>query len=230
MEASRPQVAQQHHRAWPPRTGESYKNGKYYHFDQREILVMTSWPDPRAWRRTKTIDWKRTRKHADQALTLFDMTLPEQSPVDHFVNKFRPDPRGPNLLWDQSQSGLDKAEAIFSHMSASVNKVEDIFGADFPWPAEITEQDRNCYKGAANSQLVRTSYLRQIPENVRILLHPLRERRWQMLNLLARCPGASDLSISNPGLAFALANNWCFHQPSVSQPSQSAPVCSESEI
>ena len=39
---------------------------------------------------------------------------------------------------------------------------------------------------------------------------------------MARCPGATDLVASNPALAFALASNWVFHTPSVTQPLRAA--------
>ena len=48
------------------------------------------------------------------------------------------------------------------------------------------------------------------------------KRRWHVLNLLARCPGADDLGKSNPALLYALASNWVFHTPAVTQPIRAA--------
>lgn len=39
---------------------------------------------------------------------------------------------------------------------------------------------------------------------------------------MARCPGADDLSRSNPALAYALASNWVFHRPAVTRPMRAA--------
>ena len=55
-----------------------------------------------------------------------------------------------------------------------------------------------------------------VPEAYRELVMPFRDRRWHMLSLLARCPGAEDLVVGNPALAFCLASNWAFHVPIVS--------------
>lgn len=61
-----------------------------------------------------------------------------------------------------------------------------------------------------------------VPEAYRHLVMPFRDRRWHMLALLARCPGADDLAVSNPALAFCLASNWAFHKPAVCQPLRAA--------
>lgn len=61
-----------------------------------------------------------------------------------------------------------------------------------------------------------------VPEAYRHLVMPFRDRRWHMLALLARCPGADDLAVSNPALAFCLASNWAFHKPAVRQPQRVA--------
>ena len=41
-------------------------------------------------------------------------------------------------------------------------------------------------------------------------LYTLRSRSWQMYSMLYRCDGAVELSRSNHGLAFCLANHWAF--------------------
>ena len=48
------------------------------------------------------------------------------------------------------------------------------------------------------------------------------ERHYHLLQLAIRCPGGIDLLDNNPGLAFALANNWVFHKPPVDWPLRSA--------
>ena len=61
-----------------------------------------------------------------------------------------------------------------------------------------------------------------VPEPYRHLVMPFRDRRWHMLALLARCPGAEDLTVGNPALAFCLASNWAFHAPIASHPLRAA--------
>lgn len=61
-----------------------------------------------------------------------------------------------------------------------------------------------------------------VPEAYRELVMPFRDRRWHMLALLSRCPGAEDLVVGNPALAFCLASNWAFHKPAVRQPLRAA--------
>ncbi len=61
-----------------------------------------------------------------------------------------------------------------------------------------------------------------VPEAYRELVMPFRDRRWHMLALLARCPGADDLVVGNPALAFCLASNWAFHVPIASHPLRAA--------
>lgn len=61
-----------------------------------------------------------------------------------------------------------------------------------------------------------------IPNSIRADLLRYDTRKWHLLNLLARCPGAADLSRSNPALAYALASNWVFHKPAATHPMRSA--------
>lgn len=208
-----------HGETW--RKGTAYKNGKFYLFDARQILVMTGWPDPRAWRKTKTIAWKQIRKQADQAMSSWDLTLPEQPLVEYFLrSRFGGRAVDPASITDATQ--LNANQALLAHIRSLVGKLEDLSAPEFPWPESVPVTDRYWHKTAANDLLVQANYLRQIPPAVRSLLQSFTQGRWQMFNLLARCPGADDLCRSNPALAFALANNGCFHQPAVTQPYRSA--------
>lgn len=47
-----------------------------------------------------------------------------------------------------------------------------------------------------------------IPDRERCIAAKFHERRWHVLALMARCPGAADLLEANPALGFALANSW----------------------
>ena len=68
----------------------------------------------------------------------------------------------------------------------------------------------------------RAPYFDSIPDVVRSDLLRYSNRRWHLFSLFARCPGALDLSLGNPGLCYALANNWVFHRPAVKQPARAA--------
>lgn len=204
-------------RRTPWRIGSSYANGKFYQFDSRQILVMTGWPDPRAWRKTKTIAWKQIRKQADQIMCGWDMTLPERPLVEHFFGRGRVDPA---IIRDPVE--LAANQTLLAQMRSLIGKLEDLFAPECIWPESVSATDRHSYRMAGMELLAQVNYLCQIPQSIRGLLQLFPQGRWQMLNLLARCPGAEDLCASNPALAFALANNWRFHQPAVTQPYRSA--------
>jgi len=70
--------------------------------------------------------------------------------------------------------------------------------------------------------LARTAFIALIPDEIRLELQRYWDRRWHLMNIFARCPGALDLSRSNPALLFALASNWVFHKPAVTQPMRAA--------
>ncbi len=75
---------------------------------------------------------------------------------------------------------------------------------------------------ARRQHAVQGAYFDLIPDSVRADLLRYDKRKWHLLNLMARCPGADDLSRSNPALAYALASNWVFHKPAVLHPMRSA--------
>lgn len=61
-----------------------------------------------------------------------------------------------------------------------------------------------------------------IPERERRIAVQFRERRWHVLALMARCPGAADLLEANPALGYALASSWVLRDAPVTQPMRSA--------
>jgi hypothetical protein len=64
-------------------------------------------------------------------------------------------------------------------------------------------------------EVAKSGFTALVPAEVRMELERYAERRWHLLSVMARCPGALDLSRANPALLFALANNWVFHKPAV---------------
>ena len=200
----------------PWRTGNSYKDGKYYAFRKKDIRVITSWPNPRGYRKTKTKAWMHTRRYADEVLCEMNMLLPEEDQARAFLNTVKSYITGP----DDSTSSIYENFAL--QIQIAEKGIEAIFSTNWHWDNKISEDEIRNIKGLANKQITEFQYLKTIPRSVREILNPLKERRWQMMNLLARCPGSDDLATTNPALAFALANNWAFHLPAVTQPYRSA--------
>jgi len=62
------------------------------------------------------------------------------------------------------------------------------------------------------------SFLATIAPEIRRVVRRFSFRQWHLLALCTRCPGALELAASNPGLAFAIASNWCFRDPAPRQP------------
>jgi hypothetical protein len=204
----------------PWRLGSEYKDGKYFEFDPRQILVMTAWPDPRAWRRTKTIDWKQVRMQAN-IISWWDMALPEKEIVEHLLTtNFGGEVRAPWGDMVEIQHHVNRH--LLAQFTARLENLEDLFLPSFSWPEAINSDRKWDLLFEAKTLLVQYRWLCQIPLPIRTALQVFKDRRWQVLNLLARCPGAHDLCLSNPALAFALANNWCFHRPAVKQPYRAA--------
>ena len=88
-------------------------------------------------------------------------------------------------------------------------------------PGIVIPEERSARR-AYSDHMARTAFVNMIPEEVRLELLRYSNRKWHLMSILARCPGAMDLSRSNPALLFALASNWAFHRPSVKQPIRAA--------
>jgi hypothetical protein len=69
---------------------------------------------------------------------------------------------------------------------------------------------------------IMAQYFDLIPAAPRAELLRYQTRRWHLLNVFAKCPGAVDLSRNNPALLYALASNWVFHKPAVKSPLRAA--------
>jgi hypothetical protein len=98
-----------------------------------------------------------------------------------------------------------------------LNPPDEMDQTDIPF--EVPDEVRL----ASCSQLVWLRWYAAIPVEIRRLVSRFSNRQWHMLSFLARCgDAASDLTVSNPALAYALASNWVFHKPAVKQPLRSA--------
>lgn len=165
------------------RFGYACKNGKLYHFNDRHVLVMRGWPQPLAWLKRRSHDWRHDRKFAADLLVQND-----------------------GLFWASSwpsylQKRLDDNRKYFK-----------------PLPAMEEYEIRALEHDYVAVDDFRSSF----PVDIFREARRYGSRRWHMLCLFARCPGALELSVGNPALAFALASNWVFHQPKPTKPMRAA--------
>lgn len=151
------------------RLGTAYKNGKYYSFEQAAIIVLTSWPDPRAYRRTKTKPWAQVRNRANEVFGHFHMELPEENLVEYFLRS----------VVDQNLRQVPRSEHGPPEPRRGwplITSINQIFSPSFPWPDGISQRQQLWIKGGANGLLVDSQYLHTIPKEIRHLLSPFRER------------------------------------------------------
>jgi hypothetical protein len=176
----------------PEKRGHAFKDDKYFIFSERSVHVMRPWPDPRSWVRTARKGWQAERKQADE---FFCGSLPRTD--------FCPNPEPPQ----------PKTAEDFAHLVGRISQQEIM---------KHVEVENRMEWGVWRQLHLSTEFFARIPLPVREILLQYRTRRWHVLSLLARCPGACDLHHSNPALCFALASNWVFHKPAVKQPLRSA--------
>lgn len=179
------------------RPGVAFKNGKFYRFEARRIVVVRAWPEPMAWYRTPKRGWRGTRKWADDVL------------IDCFRNLERvackPEPLEEFKLLPRMVEELT-AEGYTPEM------MED--RRVFLWKSyeKAWREQTECVR----------PFIEQIPADIRTLIAPHRYRAWHLLTLFARCPGAVELYRANPALAFALSGHWLYREHRVSNPLRAA--------
>lgn len=83
-------------------------------------------------------------------------------------------------------------------------------------------EERDCYDSFKFNAAAVLAALTTVPERERRIAARFKDRRWHVLALMARCPGAADLLESNPALGFALASNWVLKDPVPTQPMRAA--------
>ena len=175
------------------RWGTCFKNGKVYDFDNSSVLVMKGWPDPRAWVKTSRKGWHHDRKKADKFFSSWLFPESGRPPSES------PDPSTvecPDYLNHGDLTDEERAQRWASHRKAVIRE----------WKEKHQLAD----------------FFDRIPPEIRHALLQYSDRKWHLLNLFARCPGAFDLHVSNPALFYALASHWVFHKPAVRQPMRAA--------
>ena len=177
--------------------GVVWRNDKLYMFEPTSVLVMRLWPEMRAWRRTSTRPWSPTRKWADRAL----LTQDAGQDLSGFL-------RG----WSDHKARFIGPLFEVAYKEHRYQAMTRPFLGDLAWEPFVIERLR-----ATLEQAFAT-----IPLREQQIAGRFPERRWHSLALMARCPGATDLLDANPALGFALASNWLFHVPAVTQPMRAA--------
>ena len=193
-----------------------YRDGKLYYFERLSVLVLAPWPKPQAWFKNSREGWHSSRKRADKVFShiLFARGDEELHLLDGdtSLRVWTEDPSVPGAEERESYSrryGLDRIDPeLVLEMRAEVMKRRS--GLERINPA------------VQYVRRMQAKYFDQIPDAVRAELLRYCSRRWHLLCLFARCPGAQDLSRSNPALCYALASNWVFHKPAVKLPMRAA--------
>lgn len=184
------------------RMGESFKDGKLYHFDARRILVAKPWPEMRAWYKTARLPWQPTRR----VDFIMDEMFPEDAPLPSEVNLAN---RVAHIgLWKVL---VDPGQKEWRESEEGQRYIQGLEQSEAKWGRISDHRHR-----------VLAQFYDAIPNPVRAFVLRFNRRRWHMLALFTRCPGSFELAQSNPALAYALASNWAFHQPAVTQPLRAA--------
>ncbi len=172
----------------PPQPGCEFKNGKFYVYEEDRVLVMTPWPEPRAWVNTPEEGWRGDRVHAEHFLSCqywgYDPPV-QPAPLDAY------------RLPDEELEPLQLANCPASYIEEV--RVDSWHRAMAGW-RELVAHD---------------AFFGAIPADIRKIIEPLRWRGWHLLCLLARCPDALDLYHNNPALAFALSGHWLYRESPV---------------
>ncbi|MDY0148506.1 MAG: hypothetical protein RBT03_00285 [Kiritimatiellia bacterium] len=200
------------------RPGFGCKDGKLYRFEKKSVLVLAPWPEPQAWFKSNRRGWHSSRKRADKVFsgTLFSKDWLNREGYG-FIGEFCWE------LWEGDPGNPQPGE---------VEQYMRCHGKRHQSPEDIIEHRRKIREGNEwcenNKRAVRyvrqllSPYFDAIPDEVREDLFRYKNRRWHLFCLFARCPGALDLSRSNPALCYALASHWVFHKPATKWPMRSA--------
>lgn len=206
------------HHNRPICNGTAFRDGKLYVFQRdRGIIVISQWPNMRAWRKTpKGRVWKHIRpemrivKSNEGWSCVWGYREPRQRDWAHHSDWVEIDPaRAPTLC-----EPVPFEDRPFESCPAFEN--DD--------PLELEVWKRRAYLDHAQEIDDRNNaeYLKSIPDEILTPVSRFQNRHWHLLNLVARCPGALDLMRSTPALALALSSPWVFRKNPPSRPLRAA--------
>ena len=200
--------------------GFGCKDGKLYRFEKKSVLVLAPWPNPQAWFKSHRKGWHSSRKRADKVFS--GALYPKEnieSGLEYFDGKDVPRLK----IWEGDPNRPDPAE--IEQYEINIGHRPHLPQDLVRQRAGVLEQREELARKKEMALYVRhlqAPYFNAIPDDVRNELLRYWNRRWHLLCLFARCPGALDLSRSNPALCYALASSWVFRKPAVRLPMRAA--------
>lgn len=200
--------------------GFGYQSGKLYRFEKKSVLVLAPWPEPQTWFKSHRKGWHSSRKRADK---VFSAALYPRDGMAQDLEYFDLEDAPGNKIWAGDPNHPDPAEVDwYERVHLHPPRLPDDLVCD---RAQVLERRTKMARDKEMALYVRrlqAPYFDAIPDDVRNELLRYWNRRWHLLCLFARCPGALDLSRSSPALCYALASNWVFHKPAVRLPMRAA--------
>lgn len=182
-------------------SGMSLKNGKLYVFSKKDVIVLKSWPDPRAWRRTKKKAWHCIRPHIRLDGLHADISPKESRQVYGIDDDAPPRASAPTdeaqpQPWDTPEFHRLAKEWGIESLQLSIMTATDSERAEPGWVVRQAQ--------------LKQAFFEAVPGEVRQLVTAFPGHHWHLLSMLARCPRSAELLISNPALGYALSHSWVY--------------------
>lgn len=200
------------------------ESGKLYIFSKYSVNVLKAWPRPMAWKKTTKHNQKWIRFRPSLSSLNYELKYAPLKTEEEYhlqLSKYDSDEREKLASLDpenrEALALLDPEDREFL-ASLSPEEREAIASS---WKERFDWSKKRFVWSQKNSQAW-IQWYETIPADVRAVIAPFRKQKWHLLSMIASCgKPAMDLIKSNPALAFALASNWVFHKPAVTQPMRS---------
>lgn len=191
----------------PFRPGHSWKNGKLYAFSRTDVIVLSPWPDLRAWRRTKALHWHQIRPH----ISIRTEELWVESRVSRL--SFRGTawagfPPSPDAKKDHLAEALQ--DPGFAALLERLDLHETAKRMNDSDPLKWDDPTFLAWREVLRDALVR--FWEPVPADIRSRIARFPTHHWHLASLFARCPASVDVADSTPALAMMLANAWIFNR------------------
>ena len=202
----------------PFKAGEVFKNGKLYVFSDTTVAVLRGWPDPMAWKKTKKRGWICFRPR----IRMLAPDLCHDFEADSVIHR-----KGFDIAVteDDVPGHIRRIEQDIADSKMAPGDIDRVVEERFDL-RDSTENEKRFYRWIINRNRRRHEalgkFFETIPAETRSAIRGFADRQWHLLSMLARCPGALELTLLNPALAFCLASNWVFHEPPPVRPLQAA--------
>jgi len=178
-----------------------FADGMLHRFEEAGELVVSVWPEPRARLKLAGGRWQETGQQVHSVLAELLEAGRERPPdAPPVPEELPPLPESPEISQVLAMFG---GQVVDERVEAIAERNRDAFAA---W----------------QRQHALFSLAQTIPEPVRRILYTFSHGQWNILNLLAHCPGADELYASNPTLFFMLAHIKDTREPALRHPMQTA--------